>query len=332
MAEASLRKGLTIPLPVDLTNDCTRLLGQICYASSPIDPRAIRALTFLTDKVDVSGSNINVINTPDVNVIDRAVRQVGIIYQYPLATVLGNVPGTQTFYKLGSNNVIPSTTFMILSNVTSSILISNFPTIPQQMQVVSTSASDTAVGTGTQKVTIDYLTNPASATQFTRFSEIVTLNGTVPVNTIATNIDRIERFRASKVGTGAVSAGNISLQSVGGASTYERIDAGENINRTCVHFVPNNYQSIITDIKLGTVSAGGVRFSVTIAESDPLGNLVRIGQEEIGISLGGTTQSMNTPIFMKNDSNRRLSFAITVRGIAANQAGQASFAAIDIPL
>lgn len=287
---------------VDVTDRATRLIGIV---------------TSITNPVDIS---------------DRTTRQVGIIYPYPLATVLGLIPGNQAFYKLGSSNVIPSTTFMILSNITSSTLISNFPTVPQQMRVISSSINDTAAGTGTQQVTIDYLTEPTSPTLFTRFSEIVTLNGTTPVNTIATNISRIERFRVSRVGIGSVSAGNISLQSVGGASTFERIDAGENINRTCVHFVPNGYQSIITDIKLGTVTDGGVRFSTTIVESDPFGNLVRIGQEEIGISSGATTQSLNTPIFITNPNNRRLSFAITVRGIASNQAGQASFAAIDIPL
>jgi len=71
MAEADLKKGLTNPLPVDLTDKCTRLLGQICFTNSPIDPRAIRALSFLTDKVDISGSS--------VDVIDRCSRQLGTL-------------------------------------------------------------------------------------------------------------------------------------------------------------------------------------------------------------------------------------------------------------
>lgn len=60
MAETDLKKGLTNPLPVDLTDDCTRLLGQLCYAGSAIDPRAIRALTFLTDSINISGSTVDV--------------------------------------------------------------------------------------------------------------------------------------------------------------------------------------------------------------------------------------------------------------------------------
>ncbi len=83
MAEADLKKAVLIPvpLPVDITDDCARLLGQICFANSAIDPRAIRALAFLTDKVDVSGSTViaTIVGTPDVNVTDRCARLLGTL-------------------------------------------------------------------------------------------------------------------------------------------------------------------------------------------------------------------------------------------------------------
>jgi len=242
------------------------------------------------------------------------------------------IPGAEVFFARGSNSVIPSTTFIILSNITSGALMSPFPAVAQQMQVVSTSASDTAVGTGAQQVTIEYLTEPSSVFGFKRFKETVTLNGIAPVNTLATNISRIERFFVSRTGVGIVAAGNISLQSVGGASTFEQISTGENISRTAVHFVPNGFQSIITDFSVGTTTAAGVRFVLTTVESDSAGNLVRIGQKEVGFSNGVVSDIMNTPVFMTNPNNRRLSFAIAVRGQAANQSGQGSFVAIDIPL
>lgn len=253
---------------------------------------------------------------------------------YFTAASLGDIPGVQTFSNIGFNNVIPTSSFILLSNVTSSTLVSNFPAVPQQMQLVSSSASDDGAppGTGANEVTIDYLTDPSSPTRFTRFSEVVILNGTTPVNTIATNISRIERIHTSKVGTGSVAAGNISLQSVGGASTFEIINQGENVSRTCIHFVPNGFMSIITDILAGTTTAGGTRFAFTIVEADSSGNLVRTGRDEIGFASAGTTISFNTPIFLKNDSNRRISFAIAVRGLASNQEGSGSFQAIDIPI
>lgn len=78
MAEADLRKGLTNPLPVNLTDKCTRLLGQICFAGSAIDPRAIRALNFLTDSVNVSGSTVSLAGGA-VDVSDRCNRQLGTL-------------------------------------------------------------------------------------------------------------------------------------------------------------------------------------------------------------------------------------------------------------
>lgn len=251
---------------------------------------------------------------------------------YPTLVALGLISGHKAFYKIGFSAVIPSTTFMILSNVTSASFISNFPSVAQQMQLVSTSVNDTAAGTGAQQITIDYLTSPTSATRFTRFSEVVTLNGTIPVDTIATNIDRIERVHVSRVGTGSVSAGDISLQSVGGATTFEKISAGENVARTAVHFVPNGYMSIITDISVGSTTSGGTRFSFTDVELNAAEDAVRVGLLESAFSAASSNINFNTPIVLKNDKNKRISFAITVRGLASNQSGTGSFVAIDILL
>jgi hypothetical protein len=252
--------------------------------------------------------------------------------EFNVNAALGIIPGAQIFFARGFNDFIPSTTFMILSNVTSAAFISPFPPTSQQLQVVSASANDTAAGTGAQQVTIDYLTDPSSVHKFTRFSEIVNMNGLGAVTTLATDISRIEKFRISRVGTSGTAAGNISLQSVGGATTFERITAGENISRTAVHFVPNGYQSIVTGFSAGCSTSGGVRFVLTKVEEDPVGNLVRIGQKEISVASGATSATLRTPIYMTNPNNKRLSFAIAARGLAANQEGTGTFVSIDLRL
>lgn len=245
---------------------------------------------------------------------------------------LTSLPGVEIFSVIGSSNVIPSSTFILLSNLTSSTRVSNFPVTAQQMQVVSTSANDNDTGTGAQQVTIDYLTDPTSIFGFKRFSEVVSLNGVSAVLTRATNISRIEHMRVSRVGGTGVSQGDISLQSVGGATSFELIPSGENINRTCVHFIPNGYMCLATDLLFGTTTSGGTRFSFTDTPIDDVGNVVRNGLEEIALSSSGIARPSRTPYFMINKLNKRLSFAVTVRGLAANQQGSASFLAIDIPL
>lgn len=252
--------------------------------------------------------------------------------EFYINSASGLIPGAQVFFARGFNDVIPNTTFMILSTLTSASRISPFPPAAQQMQVVSTSVNDTAAGTGAQQVTIEYLTEPTSVYGFKRFSETVTLNGLVPVNTIVTNISRIERLRVSRVGAWSVALGDISLQSVGGATTFEIINAGENVSRTAVHFVPNGYQSIVTGFSVGCGTLAGIRFVLSTVETDSAGNLVRVGQKEMSVSSGSTNAQMNTPVFMSNPNNKRLSFAIAVRGLAANQEGSGSFVAIDLPL
>lgn len=60
--------------PIDISDRCSRLLGELCFAGSPIDPRAIRALNALTDSVTATISG-----TPNVDVIDRCARLLGTL-------------------------------------------------------------------------------------------------------------------------------------------------------------------------------------------------------------------------------------------------------------
>ena len=65
----------------DITDRCSRLLGQLCFGGVTIDPRDRNwTLDFATDQVDVSGSSVSISGTPDVNVTDRANRLLGITY------------------------------------------------------------------------------------------------------------------------------------------------------------------------------------------------------------------------------------------------------------
>jgi hypothetical protein len=305
-----------------ITNE---LLIQLTNAGIEIDPRDRNwDLNFATDQVNVSGSSVDISSPLYLNTVETV--------DFNNLAALQQIPGATTWSILGTNTVIPSSTFMLLSNLTNATRVSNFPPVAQQMQIVSTSVNDAAAGTGAQQVEIQYLTDPASPSLFTRFSETVTLNGIVPVNTVSTGISRIEHMRVSRTGANGVAQGDISLQSVGGATTFELIPAGENINKTAVHFVPNGYMSIVTDIMVGTTTAAGVRFSFTDTPEDATGNVVRNGLEEISLSGSGVTKALKTPYFMTNPNNKRKSFAIAVRGQAANQQGSGSFLAIDIPL
>ncbi len=113
----------------------------------------------------------------------------------------------------------------------------NTPT-SQQLYLVSTSASDAAAGTGARTVRVVYLDDAGLETVAT-----YTLNGTTPVVAMDT-ATFIQWMEVASVGSGEVSAGNITLSSTNGAATvattFEYIKAGGNRSLSGRYMVPSN--------------------------------------------------------------------------------------------
>ena len=105
-----------------------------------------------------------------------------------------------------------------------------------QRSLVSSSANDAAAGTGAQQVTVAYLD-----TAFSVHTEVVTMNGTTPVNTIGADIAYIEGMTNTRVGSGGTNAGIISIMTAtaGGGSAWGSITIdGSNTTMWCHHYVP----------------------------------------------------------------------------------------------
>lgn len=105
---------------------------------------------------------------------------------------------------------------------------------PQQMRIVSTSTQDGPAGTGARTVSLRYLD-----ADYVERQEIVALNGTTPVNTVATNILRINGLHVQSLGTaGGQTVGNVSVTNLAGTVTYSYMLAGGNSARQAVYTVP----------------------------------------------------------------------------------------------
>lgn len=146
----------------------------------------------------------------------------------------------------------------VATSATSGVAIRGTTYTPQgtnaQRSIKSTSTSDTAAGTGAQKVTINFLD-----TTFTLQSETVTLNGTTAVNTVSTNIAFIESMVVSQVGSGGGNAGTISIftATAGGGSAWGSIAASDNQTFWAHHYVPASVTCYILSVTCGaTVVAG----------------------------------------------------------------------------
>jgi len=253
--------------------------------------------------------------------------------QYYAMAAMQMIPGHSANDRTGHSDLI-TTTRMLLSNVTSAAFPYNFPPSSMQMQVVSDSPSDTAAGIGTQEVEIEYLTAPFpinTIEPFKRKEIFVTMNGLTPVLTNATDIYRVDYFRSSRAGSNLQSVGNISLQSVGGATTYERIDAGYNVNRSAIHYVEKGMMSVVADMSFSVNTDAGVR--LTISHTDEI-NGYPIRHATLGLELGSNviSQSFNIPIVTSNPYGKEHYICMLVAGKAANQVAAGTLRFIDLPL
>lgn len=120
----------------------------------------------------------------------------------------------------------------------------NEQTTDAQRSLVSSSVLDTAAGTGARTVKIIYFTS----TGVGPLTETVTLNGILPVNTVATNICFIEEMEVVTAGSGGLNAGTITLAvSTGGlGGTLGTIAIGNNITLWCHHYIATGKTARIT--------------------------------------------------------------------------------------
>ena len=145
------------------------------------------------------------------------------------------------------------------------------PPTQAQRSLVSSSAADSAAGTGARQVAVVYV-NDAMTGQFT---EVVTLNGTTPVNTVATDIRFIQHIRVVSVGSGGQNAGTISLYTgLAGAGTVIGTigtEVGRN-NQTywAHHYVLDGETAVIVTFNAGVAGGGAVDAEAFISMNNPL--------------------------------------------------------------
>lgn len=119
----------------------------------------------------------------------------------------------------------------------------NPPPSAAQRSIGSTSANDTAAGTGARQVKITYFDGSLNGP----YEETVTLNGTTAVDTVATDIRFIEQMEVVSVGSTGFNEGLIALQNgTGGAGpTRATIVVGYANTFWAHHYVPTGKRAII---------------------------------------------------------------------------------------
>jgi hypothetical protein len=121
--------------------------------------------------------------------------------------------------------------------------------VPQsvQMSLVSTSANDTAAGSGVDTVVVEYLNGDLDYS-----FELVTLDGTTPVAMLATDVRWVYAVHMATAGNGGVAAGRITVTS--GGHTYARMNAGHRSSHSSFYRVPRNKTLYVSSMYGGSSS------------------------------------------------------------------------------
>ena len=172
---------------------------------------------------------------------------------YRIYVSRGSVSGAQPFGAYGRRTTAGAETNILWPDGVYALP----PAAGLQMSIVSTSANDTAAGTGVRTVDIHYLDD-----SLTQQIETVTLNGLVPVLTVATNIRFIECMHMVTYGTGKAAAGTITASNAG--QNYSEISTGKVRCSSSVRMVPAGKRLLIDVIYAG--SSSGAAAASTVIE------------------------------------------------------------------
>ena len=149
---------------------------------------------------------------------------------YLQALVEGDISGHTPFVKFGRVTGVNASEVDVIPWTAAYV----FPTTSQRLLASSTSANDTALGTGIRTIIIEGLTG-TYATQ----TETLSLSGTANVTT--TNaFFRINRVRAGSAGSVGSAAGQIYLANITSTQRLASIETGQTQSRQLVYTVPYN--------------------------------------------------------------------------------------------
>lgn len=172
---------------------------------------------------------------------------------YMLDVARGIVPGAGPFGGYGKRTTTGAESNILWPNGTFSIP----PAIGVQLSLASTSAEDSAAGTGIRTLDIHYLD-----TDLNPQVETKTLNGPTPVLTTAADIRFVQCIHLLTVGSAKAAVGTISASA--GGVVYAEISAGARRCTSSVRMVPRGSRLLVNALSGG--SASGSAGAVTILD------------------------------------------------------------------
>lgn len=125
----------------------------------------------------------------------------------------------------------------------------------QQLQMVSSSASDASAGTGSRTVRITWFDGSMNGP----YVEDVTLNGTTAVNTVATTMRFIEKIETLTVGSNGTNVGTLTLRTLASV-TVGTVPVGDGVTHWGHHYVAAGKRFFLRRFMVGTQGVSGNLF------------------------------------------------------------------------
>lgn len=165
---------------------------------------------------------------------------------------LGRRDGVETWNKFGYNDVFGTTTEVIAEfGGAFNQLLSD----AEFMDIVSTSANDTAAGTGVQQLVI-FGVGGVNASDRNPIVDVIAMNGTTPVSTNLRfwGINRMTIFQS---GTSNSNEGVISATAATSLNTMASMPAGEGTTQQLIYYVPEGHQFLLNWLFLSVYRPNG---------------------------------------------------------------------------
>jgi len=202
--------------------------------------------------------------------------------------------------------------------------VANFPTITtaNTLEIVSTSANDTAAGTGIRTVRVVYIDGSNNLVQ----SAAIPLNGVTPVAAGFTANEIIWMESASFGTPPAIAAGDIVLRVVAGPVPVEQISTGRGKSLSAKFMVPTGYTGFLTLFRGSSINQD--QDLKLLAQENTFNGSLGLYHAMVGGTIALNTSSEQSLAFIKVPALARIKASTISAGTSAAVRAETSFTVI----
>jgi len=222
--------------------------------------------------------------------IETEVQSLRIPRDFRALATLGLIPGVSRFTVQGHNTDVD--TGSVPEDVWQFGGLYPFPTSAQSLEVLSSSAADTAAGTGARSVRVT-----GTAADLSPISEVVVMNGTSPV-ALSNSFYRINLFVAVTAGSDGSNAGSITLRVASAGPVLGFMEARDGLSMSGIYTVPAGFRAVPIDVFLSLNRPGGAsttNVEVVIKTRDQAANSPWIARQIFSLQSNGTSVVSRDP-------------------------------------